>query len=179
MELVNLQTWLNQMMIQPGIYAEDILELFRWAAEDVQRETGMNLEDLPTKGEKDIYLLQKKTDYLTETLKKKADVNERKIRDLEEKRDKLAARISGGLGVDTAARIDTLQDEITILDEVVQDMSDYLGYIPETTQKDYEKYGFADKLDRMEKELMILRNRYQEVVRKTEVAAKNRFQGME
>ena len=177
MELRNIQIWLNRLMLQPRIYAEDILELLTWISDDIRRETGVDMEDLPAKGEKDIYLLQKKTDYLTNTLKEKTEVSERKVRALEEKRNTLEEKIKGGLGTDTVQRMNALQDEITVLRDVVQDMSDYLGYIPETTQKDYEKYGFVNKLDRMEKELLVLRNRYKEMLQKTEEAAKNRFQG--
>lgn len=177
MELRNLQIWLNRLVLQPRIYAEDILELLTQISEDIHREVGVNMEDLPVKGEKDVYLLQKKTDYLTNILKEKISVSEKKVRTLEEKRNALEAKIKGGLGTDTVQRIDALQDEITVLRDVIQGMSDYLGYIPETTQKDYIKYGFVNKLDWIEKELLVLRIRYKDVIQKTEEAAKNRFQG--
>ena len=177
MELRSLQIWLNRILLQPNIYAEDILERVSQISEDVRRETGANIEDLPTKEEKNIYLLQKKTEYLTNTLKEKADVSERKIRALEEKKNTLEATIKGGLGTDTAQRINALQEEITVLRDVVRNMSDYLGYIPESPQKEFGKYGFVDRLDRMEKEIIRLRDRYQEVIRTMEEAANNRFQG--
>ena len=177
MEFRNLQIWLNRILLQPNIYAEDILELVSQVTEDVRRETGADMEDLPTKGEKNIYLLQKKTEYLANTLKEKADISERKVRALEEKRNALEAKINGGLGTDTAQRINALQEEITVLRDVARNMSDYLGYIPESPQKEFEKYGFVDKLDRMEKETIRLRNHYQEVIQAVEEAANTRFQG--